>query len=74
MRRRLTIVAAGAVATLGLAIPFAHAADGSNCPEGSNVAIHVDINGNAQDICLPPSGGTPTPPSLPALPSIPGLP
>jgi hypothetical protein len=72
MRRRLTIVAAGAAASLGLVLPFANAAEPVPCPEGTVIAIHLhaDLNGTPvdQDICLPPAGGAPAP-TLPGLPT-----
>ena len=69
MRRRIAVVAVGAVASLGFMLPGAQAA----CPEGTILQVNLDINvngeGQVQEICLPPSGG-----DAPGLPGVPELP
>ena len=70
MRRRVAVVAAGAVASLGFMLPGAQAA----CPEGTILQVDLDVNVNGEqqvhEICLPPAGGgAPTLPPLPAPPA-----
>ena len=61
-------LATAALGTLALA-GAATAAEPGTCAEGTNLEVHLNVNGEQTDICLPPEDGGA--PALPGLPSAP---
>ena len=67
MKARLALATA-ALGVLALA-GAATAAEPGTCAEGTNIEVHLNVNGEQTDICLPPEdGGAPALPALPELP------
>ena len=69
MKARLSLAAAavGVVALGGAAT----AAEPGECHEGANIQVHLNVNGEQTDICLPPEDGEA--PGLPGAPELPPL-